>query len=267
MPGWGAALMVSARLDRVRFFSVSAACCSDRPRRRQRTYRSRSLRLIRVPASARFEEAGPPVAMVGSGLSKRLNSPSRFPASPTKKPMTNDRVRDQYEHHPYPARNPKDETKRLITGSPGHLDEVNHYLFAGRLDWRRPLRILFAGGGTGDGTLMLAQQLADRGSSGRGALPRPVRRRPRGGRGAGRGARPDQHRPFIPARCSTWSGWGSAVSTTSTVAACCITCPSRDAGLEVPGRSAGRGRRHRPDGLRRVGAGPACTRPRPPCAP
>ena len=73
------------------------------------------------------------------------------------------RVRAQYEAFPYPARNPEDERKRLITGSPSHLDELNHYVFGGRLDFERPFRALVAGGGTGDGAIMLAQQCADRG--------------------------------------------------------------------------------------------------------
>jgi len=72
-----------------------------------------------------------------------------------------DPVRAQYEAYPYPARDPADERKRLIAGSPSHILEVNHYLFAGRRDFARPFRALFAGGGTGDGTIMLAQQLAD----------------------------------------------------------------------------------------------------------
>ncbi len=76
--------------------------------------------------------------------------------------MTDDAVRAQYEAHPYPARDPRDEAKRLITGSPSHLLELNHYLFAGRRDFTKPFRALVAGGGTGDGAIMLAQQLADR---------------------------------------------------------------------------------------------------------
>jgi SAM-dependent methyltransferase len=74
-----------------------------------------------------------------------------------------DKVRAQYETYPYPARDPKDEAKRLVTGSPSHLLEIDHYLFAGRRDWSRPFRALVAGGGTGDGTIMLAQKLADAG--------------------------------------------------------------------------------------------------------
>jgi len=72
-----------------------------------------------------------------------------------------DKVRDQYEAYPYPSRDPADEAKRLIVGSPSSLLEVNHYLFAGRRDFTRPFRALVAGGGTGDATIMLAQQLAD----------------------------------------------------------------------------------------------------------
>ncbi len=75
-----------------------------------------------------------------------------------------DEVRAQYEAYPYPPRDPRDEAKRLIEGSPSHLLEINHYVFAGRRDFSRPLRALVAGGGTGDGAIMLAQHLADRGS-------------------------------------------------------------------------------------------------------
>ncbi len=70
---------------------------------------------------------------------------------------------EQYEAYPYPARDPADEAKRLIEGAPSHLLELNHYLFAGRRDFRQPFRALVAGGGTGDGTIMLAQHLQDRG--------------------------------------------------------------------------------------------------------
>jgi SAM-dependent methyltransferase len=71
-------------------------------------------------------------------------------------------VRAQYEALPYPPRDPRDEAIRLITGTPSHILEVNHYLFAGRLNLNRPFRALVAGGGTGDACIMLAQQLVDR---------------------------------------------------------------------------------------------------------
>lgn len=74
-----------------------------------------------------------------------------------------DSVRDQYETYPYPERNPSDEARRLVTGSPSHFPELSHHLFAGRWDWDRPMRIMVAGGGTGDALAMLAQQTADAG--------------------------------------------------------------------------------------------------------
>jgi SAM-dependent methyltransferase len=77
-----------------------------------------------------------------------------------------DPVLAQYEAYPYPARDPRDEAKRLITGSPSALAEVNHYLFAGRRDFSKPFRALVAGGGTGDAAVMLAQQLTDEAGTG-----------------------------------------------------------------------------------------------------
>jgi 2-polyprenyl-3-methyl-5-hydroxy-6-metoxy-1,4-benzoquinol methylase len=81
--------------------------------------------------------------------------------------MTDDPVREQYERLPYPPRDPDDEARRLITGSPSHILEVDHYVFAGRRDFDRPFRVLVAGGGTGDATIMLAQQLSDVGADAR----------------------------------------------------------------------------------------------------
>jgi len=72
-------------------------------------------------------------------------------------------VRAQYEALPYPPRDPADEAKRLVTGSPSHVLEIDHYVFAGRRDWTAPFRALVAGCGTGDGAIMLGQQLADLG--------------------------------------------------------------------------------------------------------
>ena len=77
-------------------------------------------------------------------------------------PSPMDEVRAQYEALPYPPRDPRDEAIRLITGTPSHVLEINHYLFSGRLNFMRPFRALVAGAGTGDACIMLAQQLADR---------------------------------------------------------------------------------------------------------
>ncbi len=65
-------------------------------------------------------------------------------------------VHEQYEAYPYPARDPADEAKRLIVGSPSHPFEIDHWLFGGQRDWSKPLRALVAGGGTGDGLIQLA---------------------------------------------------------------------------------------------------------------
>ena len=68
-------------------------------------------------------------------------------------------IQEQYDTYPYPARNPKDERKRLVRGSPSHPVEMDHYLWGGKRNWREPIRILVAGGGTGDALVQLAQVL------------------------------------------------------------------------------------------------------------
>lgn len=75
-----------------------------------------------------------------------------------------DPVRAQYETLPYPPRDPRDESKRLVVGSPSNLAELVHNVFGGRFDPARRFRALVAGGGTGDAAIMLAQQLADAGA-------------------------------------------------------------------------------------------------------
>jgi SAM-dependent methyltransferase len=72
----------------------------------------------------------------------------------------------QYEAFPYPRRDPRDEAKRLIVGSPGHLLEIDHFVFGASRPASRPLRALIAGGGTGDAAIMLAQQMARAGRPG-----------------------------------------------------------------------------------------------------
>ncbi len=76
------------------------------------------------------------------------------------------RVQSQYESFPYPPRDPADERRRLLIGTPSDLAEVNHYVFGGQRDFTRPFRALVAGGGTGDATIMLAQQLTNAGGPG-----------------------------------------------------------------------------------------------------
>lgn len=72
-------------------------------------------------------------------------------------------VSEQYEAFPYPERDPADEAQRLVTGSPSHPLEIDHFLFGGQRDWSTPLRALVAGGGTGDGLIQLAQILTSAG--------------------------------------------------------------------------------------------------------
>jgi len=73
-------------------------------------------------------------------------------------------VQEHYEAYPYPERDPKDERKRLITGSPSNPMEIDHFLFGGARDWSKPIRILVAGGGTGDGLIQMAQLLSTAGT-------------------------------------------------------------------------------------------------------
>ena len=73
---------------------------------------------------------------------------------------TDNQLAAQYEEYPYPRRDPRDEAKRLIVGSPGHLREIDHWIFGASRPASQPLRALIAGGGTGDATIMLAQQMA-----------------------------------------------------------------------------------------------------------
>ncbi len=68
-------------------------------------------------------------------------------------------VRNQYEALPYPAVNPEDERKRLTQTWLEDLPMINHYCFAGKQSFRKGFRALVAGGGTGDPTIYLAEQL------------------------------------------------------------------------------------------------------------
>ena len=79
---------------------------------------------------------------------------------------TDSRLAAQYEAYPYPRRDPRDEAKRLIVGSPGHLREVDYWVFGAHRPAAQPLHALIAGGGTGDATIMLAQQMAREGRPG-----------------------------------------------------------------------------------------------------
>jgi SAM-dependent methyltransferase len=82
------------------------------------------------------------------------------------KDTTDSHLAAQYEAYPYPERNPRDEAKRLVVGSPSHLREIDFWVFGAARPASRPLRVLVAGGGTGDGTIMLATQMTRAGRPG-----------------------------------------------------------------------------------------------------
>ena len=68
-------------------------------------------------------------------------------------------VRSQYEALPYPPCNPQDDHQRLVQTWLEDLPMINHYCFAGRQSFTHGFRALVAGGGTGDATIFLAEQL------------------------------------------------------------------------------------------------------------
>ena len=70
-----------------------------------------------------------------------------------------EKVRKQYENYPYPAREPNDEKAVLYSSKSSSLDCLNFYCFNGERDFTKPFRVLIPGGGTGDCTIYLAEQL------------------------------------------------------------------------------------------------------------
>ncbi|MEM6338536.1 MAG: class I SAM-dependent methyltransferase [Pseudomonadota bacterium] len=70
-------------------------------------------------------------------------------------------VKDHYLDYPYPFRDPEEDKKRLLKMYGDFLGEINHWLFNGKENFKKGFRILVAGGGTGDSTIYLAEQLKD----------------------------------------------------------------------------------------------------------
>jgi 2-polyprenyl-3-methyl-5-hydroxy-6-metoxy-1,4-benzoquinol methylase len=70
-------------------------------------------------------------------------------------------VRAQYEAYPFPLRDPRDEARRLVVAEQECLGKLNHYCFGGLQSFDDGFRVLVAGGGTGDHTIFLAEQLRD----------------------------------------------------------------------------------------------------------
>ncbi len=73
-------------------------------------------------------------------------------------------VRDQYEALPYPPRDPQDDRHRLVQTWLEDLPMINHYGYAGRQSFKDGFKALVAGGGTGDATIFLAEQLRSLGA-------------------------------------------------------------------------------------------------------
>ena len=73
-------------------------------------------------------------------------------------------VRDQYEAYPYPERDPESEKRVQYHTWGDYLAQINHYCYRGKKAFASGMRILVAGGGTGDATLFLAEQLRNSGA-------------------------------------------------------------------------------------------------------
>lgn len=70
-------------------------------------------------------------------------------------------VRAQYEDYPYPERNPEAEKGLVYSSKSNSLDCLNYYCFEGKRDLSKNFRVLVPGGGTGDCTTYIAEQLRD----------------------------------------------------------------------------------------------------------
>lgn len=74
------------------------------------------------------------------------------------------RVARQYEDFPYPERRPSDERGRLIGTWLDDVGLMSHHCFRGKAPQGPAFKVLIAGGGTGDGTIFLAEQLRGSGA-------------------------------------------------------------------------------------------------------
>ncbi|WPY00772.1 SAM-dependent methyltransferase [Candidatus Trichorickettsia mobilis] len=68
-------------------------------------------------------------------------------------------VQEHYQDYPYPLRDPEEETQRLLHVTGEGLPELNHHLYCGKEDFKSGFRVLIAGGGTGDASTFLGEQL------------------------------------------------------------------------------------------------------------
>jgi ubiquinone/menaquinone biosynthesis C-methylase UbiE len=75
--------------------------------------------------------------------------------------ITLQEVQEHYMDYPYPYRNPEDEKQRLLQLMGESLGELNHHLYKGKKSFKKGFRVLIAGGGTGDSSTFLGEQLKD----------------------------------------------------------------------------------------------------------
>jgi SAM-dependent methyltransferase len=68
-------------------------------------------------------------------------------------------VHGQYEEYPYPYRDYELEKTQLFVMEGEYLGELNHYLYNGKQSFKNKFRVLVAGGGTGDSSTFLGEQL------------------------------------------------------------------------------------------------------------
>lgn len=68
-------------------------------------------------------------------------------------------VQEHYQDYPYPFRDPEDEKTRILSLAGEYLGELNHWLYKGKQDFKSGFRVLIAGGGTGDSSTFLGEQL------------------------------------------------------------------------------------------------------------
>lgn len=71
-------------------------------------------------------------------------------------------VQRHYQDYPYPFRDPNQEKERLLAVCGEFLGELNHFLYKGKENFDNGFRCLIAGGGTGDSTIYLAEQLKNK---------------------------------------------------------------------------------------------------------
>lgn len=84
-------------------------------------------------------------------MSEQKDTPSNYASN----------VRSLYEEYPFPLRDPRDEARRLVVAEQESLGKLNHFCFGGRQSFGDGFRVLVAGGGTGDHTIFLAEQLRE----------------------------------------------------------------------------------------------------------